>query len=166
VRETEEDLSNLQALLDKSAAAAGPHMREVITFDRRLDARELCRRLTGMRLLTLATSTMDGRPLTGPVDGVFYRGAFYFGSSPDAVRMAHIKRRPHVSATHLPDEAFSVTVHGRATLLDMRASENAELREVLLDIYTPTYGANWELFLDANIRARIDADRMFTFHID
>jgi nitroimidazol reductase NimA-like FMN-containing flavoprotein (pyridoxamine 5'-phosphate oxidase superfamily) len=119
-----------------------------------------------MRLLTLATTSADGRPLVGPVDGVFYRGAFHFGSSPDSVRIRHIKKRPHVSATHLPGEELSVTVHGRARFLDMRAADNAELRQLLLDLYTPTYGKHWEQFLDANARVRIDADRMFTFHTD
>jgi nitroimidazol reductase NimA-like FMN-containing flavoprotein (pyridoxamine 5'-phosphate oxidase superfamily) len=165
VRETEEDLSELQALLDRSAAEAGPHLSEVITPERRLRARELCSQLTGMRLLALATVTADGRPLTGPVDGVFFRGAFHFGSSFDSVRIRHITTRPYVSATHIPSEELSVTVHGRATLLDMRAAENAELRQVLLELYTPGYGPAWEDFLDTNARVRIDAERMFTFHL-
>jgi len=166
MNETAEDLTRLQTLLDRSHSNAGHHLLEVITPERRLPASELCARLTGMRLLVLATVTSDGRPLTGPVDGVFYRGAFNFGSSPDSVRIRHIRQRPQLSATHLPNEELSVTVHGRATILDMRASENAELRQVLLDLYTPTYGADWESFLDANTRVRIDADRMFTYHME
>jgi nitroimidazol reductase NimA-like FMN-containing flavoprotein (pyridoxamine 5'-phosphate oxidase superfamily) len=118
-----------------------------------------------MCLLVLATVTADGRPLVGPVDGHFYRGAFYFGSSPDSVRIRHIRRRPQVSAAYLPAEDLSVTVHGRATPLDMRAAENVGIRRVLLDEYTPRYGAEWEAFLDANVYARIEADRMFTFHL-
>jgi nitroimidazol reductase NimA-like FMN-containing flavoprotein (pyridoxamine 5'-phosphate oxidase superfamily) len=166
VNETDEDLRSLQDLLDRSAASAGRHLRDVITPERRLSALELCARLTGMRLLALATVTSDCRPLAGPVDGVFYRGAFHFGSSPDSVRIRHISRRPYVSATHVPGEEFSVTVHGRAARLDMQAGANAGLRRVLLDLYTPLYGPAWEHFLDANVRVRIDADRMFTFHMD
>ncbi|MGD0983994.1 MAG: pyridoxamine 5'-phosphate oxidase family protein [Acidimicrobiales bacterium] len=166
MNETEEDLGRLQELLDHSYASAGRHLREVITPERRLTAREVCDRLTGMRLLTLATVTSDGRPLTGPVDGVFYRGAFHFGSAPDSVRIRHIRHRPYVSATYVPGEEFSVTVHGTATLLDMRAAENANLRQILLDLYTPVYGDTWEDFLDANVRARIDADRLFSFHLE
>jgi nitroimidazol reductase NimA-like FMN-containing flavoprotein (pyridoxamine 5'-phosphate oxidase superfamily) len=163
VNETAADVEWLQALLDRSYASAGQHLREVITPERRLSAGKLCARLTGMRLLVLATTAADGRPLTGPVDGVFYKGAFNFGSSPDSTRIRHIRQRPAVSATHLPGEEFSVTVHGRATILDMGARENADLRNVLLELYTPVYGADWESFLDANTRARIDADRMFTY---
>jgi hypothetical protein len=166
LNETGEDLERLQRLLDRSYANAGRHLREVIAPERRLTAREVCDRLTGMCLLTLATVTSDGRPLTGPVDGVFYRGAFHFGSSPDSVRIGHVRLRPHVSATHVPGEELSVTVHGRAVLLDMRAEENAGLRQVLIELYTPLYGPTWEAFLDANVRARIDADRMYTFHME
>jgi hypothetical protein len=83
VKETNEDLSNLQRLLNDSYAAGGAHLREVITQERRLDAAALCAELIGMRLLVLATVTADGRPITSPVDGIFYRGSFYFGSSPN-----------------------------------------------------------------------------------
>jgi hypothetical protein len=166
MNETDGDLRTLQDLLDRSDAAAGHHLHEVITPERRLTAEELSARLTGVRLLALATVTSDGRPLVGPVDGHFYRGAFHFGSSPKSLRIRHIMRQPLVSATYLPGEELSVTVHGRAILLDMRAQANAGLRRVLLDGYTPRYGAAWEAFLDANVYARIEADRMFTFHME
>ena len=164
--ETDDDMGALQGVLDRSMEAAGPHLREVLAPERTLGAEELCARLTGMRLLALATVTSDNRPLVGPVDGIFYRGAFHFGSAPNSVRVGHIRRRPQVSATHLPGEELAVTVHGRATLLDMRDPVNAGLRHRVLDIYTPRFGPEWEEFLDANVYARIDAHRIFTFHLD
>ena len=165
MNETDEDLEHLQELLDGSYAAAGLHLREVITSERRLSAQQVCSRLVGMRLLVLATVTSDGRPLAGPVDGVFYRGAFHFSSSPDSIRIRHIRLRPFVSATHLPGEDFSITVHGRATILDTSVQQNAGLRRVWVDLYAPHYGVEFEDFLDANVAVRIDADRMFTFHM-
>jgi len=160
--ETADDLARLQDLLDRSHAAAGPHLRSVITDERRLGAQALADRLTGMRRLVLATVTADGRPIAGPVDGLFYRGAFHFGSSPQSVRFRHIARRPYVSATHLPGEELSVTVHGKA----VRVETTGGFRQALLDIYVPRYGAEWETFLDSGpVYARIDADRMFTFHM-
>src|SRR5207302_755535 len=81
-----------------------PDLLHIITPERRLTAEQVCERLTGMCLLALATATRDGRPIVGPVDGIFFRGAFHFGSSPDSVRFRHIRKRPHVSATHLPGE--------------------------------------------------------------
>jgi len=164
--ETADDLTALQHLLDDSHAAGGAHLRRVITAERRLSAVEVASRLTGMRLLALATVTADGRPLVGPVDGIFYRGSFHFGSAPDSVRFRHIGRRPHVSATHLPGEELAVTVHGRAVPIDVHATEHADFRRTLLEIYVPRYGPQWEEFLDSGVAyARIDADRMLTFHM-
>ena len=164
--ETDADLIALQHLLDDSYSAGGAHLRRVITDERRLSADEVASRLAGMRLLALATVTADGRPLVGPVDGIFYRGSFHFGSAPDSVRFRHIARRPHVSATHLPGEELAVTVHGRAVPIDVKAAEHAGLRRSLLEIYVPRYGPQWEEFLDSGVvYARIDADRMLTFHM-
>ncbi len=166
MNETPSDLAALQDLLDLSMATAGSHLSSIITPDRRLTAHQVCERLTGMRLLALATVTADGRPLVGPVDGIFYKGSFYFGSSPDSVRFRHIRRRPQVSATHLPGEELAVTVHGRATPVDVRSSDGAGFRQTLLDVYRPRYGNEWETFLDSGpTYARIDAEKMFTFHM-
>ncbi len=166
MHETPSDLESLQDLLDRSAAAAGDHLRSIITSERRLTAQEVCSRLTGMSLLALATVTSDCRPLVGPVDGIFYRGAFHFGSSPDSVRFRHIRHRPQVSATHLPGEELAVTVHGRAVPVDVRSADHAGFRQTLLEVYVPRYGAEWETFLDSGpTYARIEADRMFTFHM-
>jgi len=162
--ETEEDLAALRRLLDTSSAAAGTHARRILTDDRRLSAEEVVSRLQGMRLLALATATADGRPIVGPVDGIFYRGSFHFGSATDSVRFRHIRRRPHVSATHLPGEELAVTVHGRAVPIDVKAPEHAAFRAALLEIYVPRYGPEWEQFLDSGVAyARIDADRMLTY---
>jgi uncharacterized pyridoxamine 5'-phosphate oxidase family protein len=162
VRETAEDLAAMQDLLDRSYAAAGPHMRRIHTPERRLTAEQVAERLPGMRLLALATVTADGRPIVGPVDGIFLHGAFHFGSAPDSLRFRHIRARPQVSATHLPGEELAVTVHGRAVPVDV---DSGDLREVLLEIYLPRYGDEWLEVLEGGVFARIEAERMFTFHM-
>ena len=167
MHETPADLSTLQALLDRSFDVAGAHLLRILTPERRLTAEQIAERLTGMSLLALATVTADGRPIVGPVDGIFFRGAFHFGSSPDSLRFRHIAARPQVSATHLPGEELAVTVHGRAVSVDIHAEEGAEFRQTLLEVYVPRYGPEWEEFLDSGpVYARIDADRMFTFRMD
>ena len=161
MHETPEDIAELQALLDRSYAEGGPHLLRIHTPERRLGAAALAERLTGMTLLTLATVTSDGRPLAGPVDGVFFRGAFHFGSAPDSMRFRHIGARPQVSATHLPGEELGVTVHGRAVPVDVSAGP---FRQALLDVYVPRYGEDWAQFIDSGpVYARIDAERMFAF---
>ncbi len=164
MHEQPDDLAALQALLDRSYATAGAHLLGIHTPARRLGAEQLCERLVGVCVLALATVTADGRPIVGPVDGIFYRGAFHFGSSPDSVRFRHIGERPQVSATHARGEELAVTVHGRAVPVDVRAEEHAGFRQTLLEVYVPRYGANWEQFLDSgSVYARIDAERMFGF---
>jgi hypothetical protein len=164
VHETPEDLAALQDLLDRSMEHAGEHLQRIITPERRLTAEELSAQLTGMTLLVLATATADGRPIAGPVDGIFHRGRFHFGSSPDSIRFRHIRRGSAVSATHLPGEHLNVTVHGRAEVVDVSPEGDTALRQALLDVYVPRHGAEWEQFLDSGpTYARIEPERMFTF---
>jgi nitroimidazol reductase NimA-like FMN-containing flavoprotein (pyridoxamine 5'-phosphate oxidase superfamily) len=166
LHETPADISALQQLLDRSYEGAGAHLLRILTPERRLTAEQVAERLTGMRLLALATVTADGRPIVGPVDGIFFRGAFHFGSAPDSVRFRHIGARPQVSATHLPGEELAVTVHGRAVALDISSETDAEFRQTLLDVYVPRYGPEWETdFLDSGpVYARIEAERMFVLY--
>jgi general stress protein 26 len=163
--ETPEELDNLQQLLDRSMAGAGEHLRGIITGERRLSAAELAGRLPGMRLLTVATVTADGRPLAGPVDGYFLHGTFWFSSGRNSVRMRHLAARPAVSATHLPGEELAVTVHGRAELIELREPAGAELRQEMLDWYVPRQGPEFETWLNAldAVAARIEPEKIFTF---
>jgi nitroimidazol reductase NimA-like FMN-containing flavoprotein (pyridoxamine 5'-phosphate oxidase superfamily) len=166
MHETPEDIRRLQDLLDSTYAVAGRHLRSIITPANRLTAGQVCDLLEGMCLLALATVTADGRPLVGPVDGIFFRGAFYFGSAPDSVRFRHIEKRPHVSATHLRGEELAVTVHGTAQRISLKDEHDGGFRAALLSVYVPRYGPEWEAFLDSGpVYARIDADRMHTFHM-
>jgi hypothetical protein len=164
VHESAAEIAALQQLLNRSYASAGAHLLRIHTPERRASAEDIVGRLTGMCLLVVTTITADCRPIGGPVDGIFYRGAFHFGSSPDSVRFRHIRKRPHVTATHVPGEEFAVTVHGRAVPVDVRDDEHAGFRQTLLDVYVPRYGAGWEGFLDSGpVYARIEAERMFAF---
>ena len=166
MHERPEDITRVQALLDRSYAAAGPHLRSIHTEQRRLSATGLAARLQGMCLLVLATVSSAGRPVTGPVDGVFHRGAFYFGISPDAVRWRHLQANPAVSATHLPSEDWAVIVHGTAVPADVSPADPSGLRATLLEVYTPRYGAGWADFLDSGpVYAQIAADRMFALDV-
>ena len=174
MHETPEDIRALQDLLDRSYEAAGAHLRSITTPERRVSAEDLVAHLTGMCLLVVATVTADCRPIAGPLDGIFYRGAFYFGTAPNSVRYRHLLKRPQVSATHVPREEFAVNVHGRAVPVDVHAGEFRGLRETLFEVYGPRYGhEDWERFLEggedparAPVYMRIDADRMYSFQMN
>jgi uncharacterized pyridoxamine 5'-phosphate oxidase family protein len=168
MHETPGDLARLQATLDRSYGAAGAHLKDVITPERRLTAEQLAERLQGMCLLTLATVTADGRPINGPVDGFFHRGEWYFGSSDTSLRFRHIRQRPQVSATYLPAEELSVTTHGRALEIDPKTHDDGAFRQVLLDYYGERFGDGAAAIFDGPgvAYARIEAERMFTFYLD
>jgi len=163
--ETPEELDGLQQLLDRSAGAAGPHLRGIITADRRLSAAQVCQLMQGLRLLVVATVTADGRPLAGPVDGYFLHGSLHFSSGRDSVPMRHLAVRPGVSATYLPGENLALTVHGQADLFDVNDPARGELRQAMLDHYLPLQGPGFETWLDQAdaVGARIIAEQMFTF---
>ncbi len=166
--ETPQEMATLQVLLDDSMASAGPHLRDIITDERRLTAEELADRLQGMRLLVLATVTADGRPLAGPVDGYFLHGTFWFSSGLNSVRLRHLAVRPACSATHLPGEELAVTVHGRAELFAQDDPEYREFSQAMLDEYLPKQGPEFEQWLDAEPIGvvRIAPEKMFTFRMD
>ena len=165
--ETPQELDRLQNLLDASMASAGPHLRDIISDERRLGARQLTERLEGLCLLVLATATADGRPLGGPVDGYFLHGTFWFSSGTRSVRMRHLAARPAVSATYLPGEELAVTVHGRAECHPMQDPACAELRQAMLDAYLPKQGPSFEEWLDNvdAIGAQIVPEKIFTFQM-
>lgn len=161
MEETAADLLELQTLLDESHARAGAHLRSVITDERRMTAVEVADALPGMRLLALATVTERGEPRVGPVDAFFYRGRFWFGSSPSSARFRHLRTRSAVSATHVPAESLAVTVHGRAAVVDLAAPEHAGFRAICVAYYGP----EWNDWGAGAQYARIDAHAMFTFRM-
>ena len=160
MHETEEDLRELQALLDRSHANAGRHLRSIFSAAMRIPAAELPAFLPGVQVLALATVTARGEPRVAPVDGLFFRARWYFGSAPDSARFRHLRARPAVSATHLRGEELAVVVHGRAHELDPRAPEHGAFRAYLNETYSGWDDADWARGAPY---ARIDPAAMFTF---
>jgi hypothetical protein len=70
---------------------------------------------------------------TGGVDGLFFRGAFHLGSSPESVRAKHLERNPAVSSSHLRSEELAIVVHGTAEPVDVWGG--APFRGYLLEVY-------------------------------
>lgn len=70
----------LGQLLDRSHAAAGQHLRSIMSDSHRIPAETLVKLLVGVQVLTLATVTQAGEPRVAPVDGLFYRAIS--GSAP------------------------------------------------------------------------------------
>ena len=160
MHETEDDVRALQELLDRSHAGAGPHLRSIFSDDRRIPAAELPALLPGVQVLALATVTARCEPRVAPVDGLFFRGRFHFGSSERSARFRHLRARPAVSATHLRGEELAVVVHGHAREIDPRAAEHAGFRAYLNETYPGWDDAGWAA---GSPYAVIEPAKMFTF---
>ncbi|GAA4176680.1 pyridoxamine 5'-phosphate oxidase family protein [Gryllotalpicola koreensis] len=166
--ETPDEVAALQSLLDRSIAAAGPHLREIFTLDVLLPAAEIVRRMPGMQLLTVATVSRDGRPITGAVDGYLLHGELWFSSGARAVRTTHLRRNPAVSATWLPDESTQLIVHGDVEILPFGDARVAELRQAMINHYVPIEGPEWARFMDelqddGAVAFRIAAQKAFAY---
>jgi hypothetical protein len=161
VHETPDDLATLQRLLDSSHAGAGGHLRAIVDDAHRVGAADLAALLTGVNILDVATVTASGEPRVAPVDGIFYRGRWYFGSSPDSVRFRHLRTRPAVSACHTRGEELAVIVHGRAGMIGLDDPDQSGFAAALFAVYVPRYGADWPEFARGHPYAVIVPEKMF-----
>lgn len=114
MRETPDEMAALQALVDESHGRSSAHLRSIIAGDARLDAGQITRALTGMKVLSLATVTARGEPRISAVDGHFLHGRWTFGTDGGSVKARHLRARPAVSAAHLDGERLGVFCHGYA----------------------------------------------------
>ncbi len=110
--ETDAELAELQAMLDHHLAGANPHMRAIVTPERRLNARQVVRYLTGVRHVALATVTAKGEPRVSPLDSLFIHGRFTLSTGGRATKLKHLHRNPSCSAVHLDGDRVAVAVNG------------------------------------------------------
>jgi hypothetical protein len=111
--ETAEEISDLQALLDRSHGAATEHLRSIIHDDRRLTAADIVALMTGMKVLSVATVTASGEPRISALDGHFLHATWTFSTSGTAAKAKHLRARPVVSVAHIDNEELAVFGHGR-----------------------------------------------------
>jgi hypothetical protein len=158
--ETDEDLQRLQDLLDASFARAGEHLRGIWGEETCLDARSLSVELPGVQVLDLATVNPSAEPRVAPVDGFFYRGRFWFGSSPYSFRFRNIRSNPAVSATVTKGlETFLVIVHGTAVEIDPRGPDAEGFARYPREVYE----FDWDSAHPEAPYARIEAKTLLAF---
>lgn len=133
--ETPEDLTWLQALLDRSRAGASEHLRGIISEKWAVPASTLVQRLTGMRVLSVSTVSAGGRPRISGVDGHFLRAHWVFSTSGTSVKAADLRERPQVSASYLEGDSFGVFTHGDAEFLPPGQPDWARVDEHLTGHY-------------------------------
>ncbi|WP_405433528.1 pyridoxamine 5'-phosphate oxidase family protein [Micromonospora sp. NBC_00617] len=140
MRETPQELNELQALLDASLSRSTSHLRSIINSERSLGAEQLTQVLTGMCTLALATVTTKGEPRISGVDGHFLHGKWHFGTARGAAKARHLAVRPAVSAAHMRGEDLGVFTHGTVEILNPPDGEPAEDWPYLLAYFKDFYG--------------------------
>ena len=139
MRETPEELDELQALLDGSLSRSTAHLRSIFT-GRGLSAAQLTRVLTGMCTLALSTVTAKGEPRISGVDGHFLHGRWHFGTAPDAAKARHLAARPAASIAHMRGEDLGVFTHGTVEILNPADGEPAPDWPGVLAYFKDFYG--------------------------
>lgn len=163
MRETSSDLERLQAVLDASRRAAGPHLRrafgEVATT-----AADVAAALDGIFEMHLAVVTPSGAPLVAPIDGVLFHGDIWFGVPAAAVRTSLLRADPRVSASYTKGET-AVIVHGQARQLEPGTPLADEWEALTTELYVAQYGPQWLEWRDRQ-RREGGPDRSFTGWIE
>ncbi|MFC9692360.1 pyridoxamine 5'-phosphate oxidase family protein [Kribbella sp. NPDC056951] len=127
MKETPEEVSGLQALLDASIGRSTQHLRNIITAERQLNAEELVQVLTGMCTLNLATVTQGGEPRISAVDGHFLHARWVFTTAGSAAKARHLKVRPAASISYVDGERIGVFSHGQVEFL---TPDHADFEEI------------------------------------
>jgi hypothetical protein len=140
LRETSEDLAELQALLDASLSSATSHLRSIIDGENTLTAEQLAQSLTGMCILALSTVTAKGEPRISAVDGHFLHGQWHFGTARNAAKARHLAARPAASVAHLRGENLGVFTHGTVEVLNPLGGEPCSDWSQLLAYFQEFYG--------------------------
>ncbi|HKC28292.1 MAG TPA: pyridoxamine 5'-phosphate oxidase family protein [Jatrophihabitans sp.] len=157
MRETPDELTALQDLLDRSFAEASAHLRGIMAAERRLTAERIVAEVPSPAVLNLATVTARGQPRLSAVDGHFLHGRWYFTTAGDSPKAVQLAARPAVSASYTPRDGYGIFCHGYATFLD------GDARQMLVDHCTRVYGRSPETFGEGVVYVRIDPDWLVGF---
>lgn len=134
MRESDADLEQLQALLDRSIERAGPFLRASFEMpEHSLSARQLAAHLQGALEVALATVTARGEPRVAPTEALFVHGEFHVPTVAEAARARHLARRPGASLTYYEGIDLAVIVHGAAESVGEDDPAFAELDALLVE---------------------------------
>ncbi len=160
MRETQEDIERLQALLDSSIERAGAFLRRSFQMPHHsLTAQELVNCWQDVQTVALATVTTRGEPRIAPIGSLLYRGDIYIPTVATAARTRHIMKRPAVSLTLFRENELAIIVHGYATIIS-REHEDFEALENLLYAATHTKAGEW----GEGVYLHIQAEAIYTYN--
>jgi pyridoxine/pyridoxamine 5'-phosphate oxidase len=156
--ETADELAELQRLLDAAAAHSNPHMRSIVTPERRLSAAQVVTYLQGTRHVALATVTANGEPRVSLLDALFLHGRFTMGTGAQAVRVRNLRTNRACSAVHMDGDRVAVVVNGRVEWITRDHRDH----DWIVATWLATYGSD-PYDLGDIVLFRIEPVSMWTF---
>ena len=112
MRETPEEIAELQRMFDAHLARANPHMTAIVTPERRLTAEQVVNYLQGTRIVAFATITAKGEPRVSPLDSLFLHGRFTLSTDVTATRIGHLRANTACSAVYMEADRIAVVANG------------------------------------------------------
>lgn len=112
MRETPEEIAQLQRMFNAHLAHANPHMTSIVTPERRLTAEQVVNHLQGTRIVAFATVSPKGQPRVSPLDSLFLHGRFTLSTDVKATRIAHLRANPACSAVYMEADRIAVVANG------------------------------------------------------
>jgi len=135
VFESEEEIRELQALIDRTLERGNPHLVSIVSANRRLTARQVVRYLQGTKHVAFATVNERGEPRVAPLDGVFIHGRLTVSTGDGAARLRHLRGNAACSAAHIDGDTIGIVLNGRATLVGRGDDGVGEIEPVWRELY-------------------------------
>ncbi len=157
--ESEDDLRELQALIDRTFDRANPHLLGIVKPERRLNARQVSRYLEGTKHVAFATVNERGEPRVAPLDGVFVRGRLTVSTGGRAARLRHLRANAACSAAHLDGDTIGIVIHGHATII----GRNDEGVDEIEPVWRNIYGSSPFEWGEGVVFMRIEPSSMWTY---
>jgi general stress protein 26 len=133
--ETDAELAELDAMFQAHLAGANPHMTGIVTPERRLNARQVVRYLTGTKHVAFATVTSKGEPRVSPMDALFIHGRFTLSTGGQATKLKHLRRNRACSAVHMDGDRIAVAVNGTVEWIERDHADHDEIHRAWADTY-------------------------------
>ena len=138
MRESPEEVAELQTLLDRTMANVNPHFEGIVTKKNRLTAAQVCAYLQGTRIVAFATVNQKGEPRVSPLDSLFLHGRFTLSTGLEATRIGHLRANPACSAVYLEGDRVAVVVNGAVEWLERDHPDHDEIHGA----WTAQYGSD------------------------
>jgi general stress protein 26 len=133
--ETAEEVTELQALLDRSHGGSGDHMRSIVTDERRLTAEQVVKYMQGVKHVSLGTLTSKGEPFVAPLDGLFIHGHWFISTAGNSLRVKHLRRNRAASLCHMVGDDIGIWAHGTVELFDKGEGLAPEWERIATSVY-------------------------------